>query len=424
MKPLVIVAEKSWKPQLSNKGKYTIIDDLSSHTSCKTEFAVFNDAKFLNTEVFQFFEGFPEIICVRFYRGPKDKATEKLWEELTQDNSLFSMMTAEEPCNKKCFIINGSNISDEDFFVEVEKVVSGNIKKFQPDYSKKYDPATFTWGSELEWGDIPRQVHPPEKLGSWENSETEVLNLREPYAYVAADPIGENPPVGGEINVRPTKTWQKQVENILSIKKFYEEKGHPPTVSCMQGMHIHVHIPGLIDDVQGLKNFTWFVKQNQRQLIDLLHGYKKDPRMVGKAASILNTCATPMPDWKCDNLFKSRDFEDFILIQCCGKDGVSRARPIRYAVNTYNLKHIRTIEYRVPRATLDSSQIEDVFEFLFEYTSAALNGGVSFQDILAKKSWNIATFKYVPEEFEGWYETKHPKERGIKTRSFISPEEL
>ena len=43
-------------------------------------------------------------------------------------------------------------------------------------------------------------------MGTCRNRHT---NLNEPYKYIACDPLGENPPVGGEVNTVPTTTWGK-----------------------------------------------------------------------------------------------------------------------------------------------------------------------------------------------------------------------
>ena len=61
--------------------------------------------------------------------------------------------------------------------------------------------------------DIDRRLNIPENLGKWEYCETDIINLYEPYKLIACDPLGINPPFGGEINTVPTKSWQNQVDN-------------------------------------------------------------------------------------------------------------------------------------------------------------------------------------------------------------------
>ena len=135
-----------------------------------------------------------------------------------------------------------------------------------------YDPKAFTWGSELEWGDVDRTLNIPPDLGEWDYSETDVLNLRPPYEGIAADPLGKSPPVGGEIKVAPTLSREGQVAKILRLKELFIEAGSAPTVSCTQGLHIHVHVPGLIEDIQGLRNLTRYIKENQALFSQKVHG--------------------------------------------------------------------------------------------------------------------------------------------------------
>jgi len=187
----------------------------------------------------------------------------------------------------------------------------------------------------------------------------------------------------------------------------------------MQGLHIHVHVPGLMGDIDALHRLTRYIKENQALFSERVHGWYKDGRMIAGAVQTLRTSADLMPDWKCDNLLQAKDFEDFIRIQCCGKDATTRARPFRYAINTYNLKHIETIEFRAPRATLDEAQIKDAFEIVERFVVAALNDGPPLTQILQEKPWNLATFQYYPAHFEAWKSTKHPKSRGKKERRFI-----
>jgi len=53
-----------------------------------------------------------------------------------------------------------------------------------------YDKNTFTYGAEIEWGDIDRRMEIPPSLGKWEYAETDVVNIYPPYQYLACDPLG------------------------------------------------------------------------------------------------------------------------------------------------------------------------------------------------------------------------------------------
>ena len=67
----------------------------------------------------------------------------------------------------------------------------------------------------------------------------------------------------GQGQGRPTKTWQEQVDRVLEIYQMFKDAGDNPSTSCVNHGHIHVFVPGLKQDVEGLKNLIRYVKQNQ-----------------------------------------------------------------------------------------------------------------------------------------------------------------
>ena len=83
----------------------------------------------------------------------------------------------------------------------------------------------WSYGYEVEWGDINRKLKVPSHLGSWEIAETDILNLKEPNKYIACDPLGIKPCFGGEINTTPNINYNDQVNKILELYKFFKENG-------------------------------------------------------------------------------------------------------------------------------------------------------------------------------------------------------
>ena len=130
--------------------------------------------------------------------------------------------------------------------------------------SPKYNPDSFTWGYELEITDVSRQTKIPENLGEWDYSEKDMVNQLSPYWGIAVDPLGIDPPVGGEINTKPTKTIEEQVDKIFQIIDIFKSNGETPTVNCLADGHIHVHVPGLINDIKSLKKLARYIEKNQR----------------------------------------------------------------------------------------------------------------------------------------------------------------
>jgi len=232
--------------------------------------------------------------------------------------------------------------------------------------------------------------------------------------------------MGGEINTRPTRGWEAQVDRVMDIITFYTDAGFPPTVSCVNDSHVHVRVPGLRDDIEGLKRLTRYIQQNQLEVIERVHQFEHHPTMKGcksAVAYLRRGGGSPMPDWMCNNIQeKAQSFEDFIALQCRGKTGDLSARPnmpLRYAINTYCMKHIDTIEFRIFRATLDRTQLESCYRFVELFMDAALNDGPPVSEFLDAGDWDFPPLVWERELFKAWEDNKYPKSRGKKVRTLV-----
>ena len=281
-----------------------------------------------------------------------------------------------------------------------------------------YDTKSFTWGYEIEWGDIDRTLKIPSHLGKWEYAETDIINIHPPYRGLACDPLGESPPVGGEINTKPTKTWQEQVERIMEIKKMFPNASD----ACVNHGHLHVYVPGLKDDISALKRLISYIKENQHVVIDKLYQYRLHPDMsMSKTAKtyLKFDGGRPMPDYMCDNIINlANNFEDFIRLHAAGKDGVSMGRPFRYAINSYCMKHTGTVEFRCFRSSIHERHIADSFRFVEKFMDAALNNGPDVLEILQEYEYQFPPFNYDHEMYIAWEKTKYDKSRGEKKREY------
>ena len=283
-----------------------------------------------------------------------------------------------------------------------------------------YNKNNFTYGMEIEWGDIPRYFVIPSNLGSWEYSERDIINIYPPYTNVCADPMGKNPPVGGEINTRPTKTWQEQVFRYFELKEYFEKKGASPTISATAHTHIHCRVPGLRNDINALKKLTKYIKENQKLAISIAYGFFEHNQMKhvkGSKMYLKFDGGRPMPDYMSNNILNlATDFTSFIKMHSAGKDGVSMGRPFRFAINMYSLKHIDTIEFRLFRGTLNKTEIESCFRFVEDFLDAALNDGPSVKELFLSNNYTFPPMKWNLNQFIGWSNTKHPDSRGRKNR--------
>lgn len=285
-----------------------------------------------------------------------------------------------------------------------------------------YDKSTFTYGYEIEWGDIHRGTKIPEHLGAWEFAETDIVNIHGDWAWHATDPLGLIPPYGGEINTKPTKTWPEQVDRIMELHQLFVDRGDQPSASCVNHGHLHVYVPGLKDDINALKKLIAYVKANQADTIEACYGFYNHPEMTKQknATTYLKfDGGRSMPDYMCDNIINlATDFESFIKLHAAGKDGVSMGRPFRYAINTYCMKHTGTIEFRCFRSTVVREEIESQFRFAEKFIDAALNDGPSVREILQADDFTFPKFVWSLKEYDSWIKTKYGKERGKKERHF------
>jgi hypothetical protein len=278
---------------------------------------------------------------------------------------------------------------------------------------KKYDKNTFTYGYEIEWGDIDRQMIIPSELGAWEYCETDIINLRDPYRGLGSDPKGLNPPVGGEINTKPTKTWQEQVDNIMKLHDMFVDHGTPPTAGCVNHGHLHIHVPGLTEDIGALKRLSLYLRDNQHMTIDRCYQYRVYPNMdLTKTAKtyLKHDGGRIMPIWLGTNLSTvPTDFTDWLRVHCCGKDAKTQSRPFRYGIHTYALKNSNTIEFRCFRSTTDRRELEDCFKFATEWIDAALNDGPDVQEIFLANDYKFPPFEYDHEMYVGWERSKYER---------------
>ena len=278
---------------------------------------------------------------------------------------------------------------------------------------KNYDRSTFTYGFEIEWGDIDRNMPIPPELGAWEYCETDIINLREPYRGLGSDPKGVNPPVGGEINMMPTRTMEEQVDNIMKIHDLFVAHGTPPTTGCVNHGHLHIHVPGLTEDIDALKRLSLYLRDNQHMTIDRCYQFRVMPNMeMTKTAKtyLKHDGGRIMPDWLATNLGTIPvDFDDWIRVHCCGKDAKTLSRPFRYGIHTYALKNSKTIEFRCFRSSIDRQEILDSFRFATDWIDAALNNGPDVQELFLMNDYKFPPFEYDHEMYLAWENTKYER---------------
>lgn len=270
-----------------------------------------------------------------------------------------------------------------------------------------------TFGAELELGDVRRDIILPEKFGDWDYCELDIVNELPPYRGVAADPLGEEPPVGGEIHIRPGRTPEELADTMAELLDFLRREGASFTAPVSSPFHVHIRTRGLRNDIVSLKKLVAFVESNQHFIFEKIWAFEKDPRMTPFCSRYLRTDgALAMPRWMSQNILNyAHNFNDFITLHCCGKDARSRGRPFRYGINLYCLKHIDTIEFRFFHATIDPEQALDCAEFCRRLLLYAFDDEGTAEDLYESLEWNFPPFRYDDELMKGWEKTRYPKSR-------------
>jgi hypothetical protein len=289
---------------------------------------------------------------------------------------------------------------------------------------KFYDPKLFSYGAELEFSNVSRTTVIPPHLGRWDHSERDIVNTSGPARGRAADPLGLDPPFGGEINTVPCRGLIPTVERFNDIVSVFrgQELDCGPTAHT----HIHVHVPGLCEDIEGIKRLFRYAKRNQEDLIVFGGKYEEHPDMNTEAKRYFKfDGGRRIPEYIFDNIESSaEDLSEVIDTFCLSKDRKSRGRPFRFGFNFYAMKHIGTIEFRMFRGTTFAREFMACLLMCEMFLDAALNEGPDLVDILqatpgiAGVAANIPKMQWNKELWDGLQNTKYAEDRGKKDRRF------
>lgn len=284
----------------------------------------------------------------------------------------------------------------------------------------------FSYGFELELGDVDRSIDIPEHLGTWEGTkvgkyymgaECDIVNSIPPYRGICTDPLAETCPVGGEINVVPTTTIAGQFSQIIDIIDLFEHV----TISHMSHFHVHVHIPGLKEDLDILKRFVGYCINNQDALIKSV--YLQNINVIPDSLSnksieyLWSDGGRYISKTIADNYMRCKTIDELLELfknPCYYyKAGKQNSTSIRSAINLSNLIHGKTIEFRCFRPTLDYIEIASQLVFVEQFCQEALKkDGISVGEIISKKDYRFAELQYEHINQLGWENTKADKSRG------------
>jgi hypothetical protein len=265
-----------------------------------------------------------------------------------------------------------------------------------------------SWGLELEFGDVPKSLVIPDHLGKWEYHEIDIVNAIWPYRGIAVDPLGVDPPVGGEINTVPTYGIDRQMDVVRGLFQLFKDHDITPTSNCIQQTHVHVR-DERFDDLSYLKQLLLFIVANQHEIIKVTD-YSIDPRMTPFALDVLkgyNSYTYHLDQFRRMLNAKTKEaFIDFAMMDIA--DGGKRN-----FINFTTLKEYPgTVEFRCFNCTVDLEEIEACMLFA--------------DDILNfKLPVNLKTPKFIydHEIMLGWEKTRKNRS-GSRTKQRMKMEPI
>lgn len=298
---------------------------------------------------------------------------------------------------------------------------------------QKFDVKNISFGCELEWSDIDRRIDIPEELGSWEGpkiagrytgSEIDIVNTRGRWRGHGTDPLCMKCPVGGEIHVNPTRTVNSQLLRVLRILDLF------PTVdvACTNHGHIHVGMPGILQDLKTLKNIFAYVEMNEMAVLENCVGYTKEEGLKVAKAQI--------DEWVKEYLLcgDGKKIHPNVFARVKTARSVSEVLTIlqeeraidffyhdnsqkitenshRTAINLYNLVRMETIEFRIFRASINPVEIYSSLMFVQRFIQEAVKGveGKPVVEILKEGQFKFARLNFNEELAQGWQKTRSSK---------------
>jgi hypothetical protein len=253
-------------------------------------------------------------------------------------------------------------------------------------YVNKSNKVTF--GAEFELVDWPRNDRLPEGMvidPGW----TQVNSNG-----IAVDGPGKLYHLGGEILARPCDSPSALSDQMATIKKLWPEATH----NFRGGLHIHIRVPGLRDNLKQLKALQSFVHRVMPEVLPVIDPipvpirseYPDAGEWAGARrhyAMLRRSHQTLLPKRKLELQMAARTPKEFIeaeaLHEPTGK--LYWTTQPRACVNIRQLLQTDTIEFRHYPGSADPMEVRNATFWCKAFMEAALDGGkVTGKELLAE----------------------------------------
>lgn len=270
---------------------------------------------------------------------------------------------------------------------------------------------TWTYGAELEFGDLDRSKALPEGC-KWDVRDYSMVNSN----GIAVDPKGVLYGFGGEINTRPTDTIAQQVALFRKILKLYPEAA----ANYRSNLHIHIRVPGLSADLKALKKLQAYVL-TFRPVIELVEPIPEPTREEHATDEEYKGARrrwrrrrvshhTFVPPNRVEKQLRAKSLQEFFEAEVPrSKAGqvMWHAQP-RAAVNLRQLRETDTIEFRHFPLSKEPKEFEAALRWCDGFLRAALNDGPAPAELWSAFKGKLPAFpSYVHWMEERYRRTVH-----------------
>lgn len=245
-------------------------------------------------------------------------------------------------------------------------------------------PDKWTYGCEHELADLDTRKGWEPEFGR--DPEPNIVNSN----GIAADPRLISYHLGAELTTLPTDSIEGQVIQLERIKERYPEA----SINYRTGMHVHIRVPGLKDDLWALKVLQAYIYDNSDvyEYVDVLPdprdcGHYPDP--VKKKMAIRRyhwmrrSHMTVIPGNRVDAQLEANTPQEFFEAEVPrSKTGkiLWHAQP-RAAVNLRQLLQTDTIEFRHFCSTLDPEVLRGAIYWCKRFLETAFLATTSAIDL-------------------------------------------
>lgn len=276
-----------------------------------------------------------------------------------------------------------------------------------------------TFGLELEWADWDNRQELPSCV-SWNHQDYTIVNSN----GVGNDPLGKVYHYGGELNTIPTDSIEKQVAVVEEAKRGVKNW----TINYKSNLHIHIAVPGLIEDLETLKRMQHWFHDNYKPIIDAvdnLKPFKTGNKVCDAQVRILeglrNRIVTQV---QLDRQDTAKTVEEFFNLEAPQtKDGkpMFHISP-RMALNIRQLKDTGTVEFRHFCSTVDPEEVYNAIRLCEIIFDSAIDGSSNAEaleyirthkmpqqlpmDEFLQRGWNATNVAHdrttAPERIANW----------------------